>query len=457
VAAADEELMREFDLIVIGTGTAAAAVVRRCAEAGWSIAVVDNRPYGGTCALRGCDPKKMIRRGPEIIDAARRMANLGVHTEGLRLDWAGLQRHKRSFTDPVPQKREAAFRDMGIATLHGTARFTGETTLEVNGEALRAGRIVIATGMAPRPLDLPGEELVTSSEAFLEFEALPRRIIFIGGGYISFEFAHFAARADIEVTVLSRGDRPLKQFDADLVAMLVDRSRAAGITIHDEAEATAVERRGDSLVVRAAVSGETRTFQADLVVHGAGRVPALDELDLQAGDVTADKDGVQVNAYLRSVSNPAVYAAGDAAATAGPPLTPVSALEGKVVAANLIEGDCATADYTGVPSAVFTLPALTRVGLSVDEARVQNLDFETKFSDMRSWFTTRRVAESAGAAKVLIERDTGRILGAHILGPDSVELINLFALAMRTRLRKADLEKFVSAYPSGASDLSSLI
>jgi glutathione reductase (NADPH) len=157
------------------------------------------------------------------------------------------------------------------------------------------------------------------------------------------------------------------------------------------------------------------------------------------------------------VSNPAVYAAGDAAATQGPPLTPVSALEGKVVAANLLEGDHTTADYTGIPSAIFTLPALTKVGLSEDEARAQNLSFDTKFTDMRGWFTTRRVAESAAAAKILIECDSGRLLGAHILGPESVELINLFALAMRAGLRKVDLDNFISAYPSGASDLSSLI
>lgn len=448
--------MREFDLIVIGTGTAAAAVARRCAEAGWSVAVTDNRPYGGTCALRGCDPKKMIRRGPEIIDAARRMNDLGVRADGLRLDWAALQRHKRSFTDPVPKKREAGFAEMGIATLHGAARFTGATTLDVNGEALGAGHIVIATGMVPRPLAIPGEDSLTSSDTFLEIETLPRRVLFIGGGYISFEFAHFTARADVEVTVLSRDKRPLKHFDPGLVAMLVERSRAAGITIWDEAEVTAVERKGDSLSVRANLSGEDRAFEADLVVHGAGRVPALGDLDLQAGGVAAGKDGVEVDAHLRSVSNPAVYSAGDAAATAGPPLTPVSALEGKVVAANLL-GGTATAEYTGIPSAVFTLPALTRVGLSEEEARTQNLDFETKFTDMRGWFATRRVAESAAAAKVLIERDSGRILGAHILGPESVELINLFALALRTGLRKADLENFVSAYPSGASDLTSLL
>jgi glutathione reductase (NADPH) len=449
--------MKDFDLIVIGSGTAAGAVVRRCAKAGWSVAVIDREPYGGTCALRGCDPKKMLRRGPEVADAARRMAGRGVEPEGLRLDWAGLQAHKRSFTDPVPEKREASFREMGVAAFHGVARFTGRETLEVDGEALRARRIVIAAGMKPRPLGFPGAELAVDSTAFLELEALPRRVLFIGGGYVSFEFAHMAARAGAEVTVLNRGPRPLKAFDPDLVDRLVERSREIGIDVRAEAEVEAIERFEEGLRVRARVAGEARRFDADLVVHGGGRVPALDELDLAAGEVRAGEGGVEVDAHLRSVSNPAVYAAGDAAATAGPPLTPVSALEGKAVAANLLEGDHAAPDYLGVPSVVFSLPPLTRVGMLEAEAREQGLEVDVRFTDMGAFFTSRRVREPAAAAKVLIERGAERVLGAHLLGPEAVELVNLFALAIRNGLDADALRNFVSAYPSGGSDLTSLL
>lgn len=449
--------MREFDLIVIGTGTAAGAVANRCAKAGWSVAVIDNRPYGGTCALRGCDPKKMLRRGPEIVDAARRMGGRGIAPDGLHIDWPGLYAHKRSFTDPVPEKREQGFADKGIATLHGTARFTGRDTLAVGGEELRGGHVVIASGMKPRPLAMPGAELVTTSDEFVDLEHLPRRVLFIGGGYISFEFAHMAVRADAHVTVLTRGARPLTGFDPDLVDMLAERSRDTGIDLRTHAEVEAVEQTEDGLRVQASVNGQTQHFTADLVVHGAGRVPAIDELDLEKAEVRASKRGVEVTEYLQSPTNPAVYAAGDAAATAGPPLTPVSALEGKVVAANLLEGNHATPDYTGVPSAVFTIPALARVGLLEEEAKQQGLDVEVKFSDMRGWFTVRRVRETHAAAKVLIEQGTGHIIGAHLLGPESTEIINLFALAMRSGLRADHLKNFVSAYPSAGSDLSYLV
>jgi glutathione reductase (NADPH) len=173
--------------------------------------------------------------------------------------------------------------------------------------------------------------------------------------------------------------------------------------------------------------------------------------------VRADKKGVTVNEFLQSVSNPRVYAAGDAAATAGAPLTPVASIEGAVAATNLLEGNVETPDYTGVPSAVFTIPELTRVGLDETQAHEQQLDVEVKVTDMSDWHSVERVGEHHAAAKVLLEKGTGRILGAHLLGPEASELINFFGLAMRTGLTATDLKKLVSAYPSAASDLSYLI
>lgn len=449
--------MKPYDLVVIGTGVAAGTVAMGCAEKGWSVAIADREPYGGTCQLRGCDPKKMLRRAPEVLDAARHMDGRGIAPAGLHLHWAGMQAHKRSFTDPVPAQRERQFAEAGIATLHGIARFTGRTTLAVGQDELQARHVLIAAGMKPRPLGIPGAELAITSDRFMELEKLPRRVLFIGGGYISFEFAHMAARADATVVVLNRGQRPLNGFDPDLVDMLADRSRQAGIDLQNQAEVLGIEATAVGLQVRASVDGEPRLFEVDLVVHGAGRVPAIDELDLDKAGVQAGRKGIEVNAYLQSPSNPAVYAAGDAAATGGPPLTPVAALEGKVALANLLEGNHAQPDYKGIPSVVFSIPALARVGLLEEEARAQGLDVEVKFSDMRGWFTVKRVRETHAAAKVLTEKSSGRIVGAHLLGPESSELINLFALAIHAGLPADALKGFTSAYPSAGSDLGYLV
>lgn len=447
---------RAFDLIVLGTGTAASTVASRCRAAGWTVAIVDELPYGGTCQLRGCDPKKMLRRGAEVVDAVRLMRGKGIADPGVAIDWPRLMAFKRGYTDPVPANKERRFAESGIVTLKGTARFVAEDAIEVGGERFAARHIVIASGAEPVALPIPGAEHVITSDRFLELDELPRRVLFIGGGYVSFEFAHIAARADAEVVMLDRGERPLKAFDPDLVAMLLERSRALGIDFRARATVEAIERAGSDLRIVAEVNGRTERFTADLVVHGAGRVPALARLDPERGNVRAER-GVVVNQYLQSVSNPRVYAAGDAAATAGAPLTPVAGLEGKVVASNLLEGNHATADYTGVPSAVFTIPELTRVGLLEAEARAQGLEVEVKLNDMRDWYSVERVGETHAAAKVLLEKGSGRIVGAHILGPEAGELINVFGLAMRTGLTAGDLARLVSAYPSAGSDLGYLI
>jgi glutathione reductase (NADPH) len=311
-----------FDLVVVGTGAAASTVANRCRAAGWSVAIVDELPYGGTCQLRGCDPKKVLRRAAEVVDATRLMRRKGVRDPGLTIDWPALMAFKRSFTDPVPANRERAFAEAGIDAFKGTARFIDETTLVVGDDRLCTRHVVIASGAKPVPLPMEGAEHVVTSDRFLELDHLPERLLFIGGGYISFEFAHVAARADAKVIVLDRGERPLKAFDPELVAKLLERTRTLGVTFHPNAAVEAIERTTAGFRVQASVAGRAETFEADLVVHGAGRVPDLDALDLERANVRFDNRGVEVNEFLQSTSNAAVYAAGDAAASPGWPATP---------------------------------------------------------------------------------------------------------------------------------------
>lgn len=450
-------MSKSFDLVVLGVGTAASTAARVCADAGWSVAVVDERPYGGTCPLRGCDPKKMLRRGAEIIDGARRLRGKGIEDDGLKINWADLVAFKRSFTEAMPPKVESGLENAGIATLHGTARFVARNAVEVDGERLEARHFVIATGAKPRPMDTPGAEHLTDSTDFMELEALPRRIVFVGGGYITMEFAHIAARAGSEIRVIERGARPLKAFDADLVERLVAHSTSVGIDISTGTTLLSVEKAGDKFAVTVERDGRSEAWAADLVVHGAGRVPAIDQLDLAAAGIDADKTGVLVNDHLQSVSHPAVYAAGDVAASPGKPLTPVAALEGKAAAANLLNGNSEKPDYCGVPSAVFTIPELTGVGLLESEAKERGLNVRVAFNDTGGWFSNLRVGESCAATKVLIDDDSDTIVGAHLLGPHYAEVINVFGLAIRLGFKTGDLKGMVSAYPSVLSDLGSML
>ncbi|MEP2983663.1 MAG: NAD(P)/FAD-dependent oxidoreductase [Sulfitobacter sp.] len=443
-----------LDLIVIGAGMAGINAAKKCSKAGWSVAIVDELPYGGTCALRGCDPKKMLRAGAEAVEAARRLEGKGI-TGVTRIDWPALMKHKESFTDPVPESMESGLKVAGVQTLHGRARFTAEDRIEIEGHGEIAFRhALIATGAKPRLLEFPGAEKLIDSTDFLNLAEMPRRIVFVGGGYISFEFAHIAARAGAEVTILDRGARQLKMFDPDLVDMLLERSRAAGIEIIPEAAIERVEDVEAAHRVSYRKGNDIDAIEADLVVHGAGRVPAIDHLDLAAAGIETEHGGVKVTPWLQSSSNPRIFAAGDAAASPGKPLTPVAVFEGKIAASNMLKDKRTEPDYTGVPSVVFTIPELARVGLVEAEAREKG-EVDISFTNTSGWFSQKRLGESHAGAKLITGED-GKILGAHMFGPDYAELINVFSLAIKLGLTAAQVKSMPAAYPTGASDIGSM-
>ncbi len=450
-------MTHKFDLIVIGAGMAGIAAANKCAAHGWRVAIVDALPYGGTCALRGCDPKKILRRGAEIIEGARLMRGKGIDDPGLVINWPDLMKHKHDFTDPVPKKVEEGLAANHVATLHGQARFTGATHIEIGGAGYDADRFLIASGARPRPLDFPGHEHLIDSTDFLGLAAPPGRIMFVGGGFVSFEFAHLAARVGSSTVIIDRGERPLKGFDPDLVELLIDRGGQVGIDVRRRTTIAAVEHRDRSYQVTLEHSGVRQAVEADLVVHGAGRVADLAELGLDAAGVKWGEHGVRVAGHLQSESNPAIWAAGDSADTAGLPLTPVAISEAKVAAANMIKGTRTSPDYTGIPTAVFTIPTLARVGMLESEAREHGIDLAIRYSDTGSWYSNYRIGETTAAVKILIDRATDKIVGAHLLGPGYDELVNTLGLAIKLGLTTRQLKSATAAYPTVGSDLGSML
>ena len=446
-------MRRKFDLVAIGTGSGASAAASKCRPAGWEVAIVDSRPFGGTCALRGCDPKKVLVGAADVFDWARRMKGKGIQAEKLQVDWQELMRFKRSFTEPVPKNREEMFAKAGIAAFHGRAHFVGPTVVQVGDDTLEGHYVVIAAGQKPADLKIPGTEHLTTSEQFLELNELPKRILFIGGGYIAFEFAHVAVRVGSQVTIVHRGARPLELFDPDLVEQVVRRTCELGVDVQLGTEVVGVEKGSGQLIVQAAALGRKRIFEGDMVVHAAGRVPEIDDLNLGAAGVEWDERGVKVNEFLQSVSNPAVYAAGDAAASGGAPLTPVASHDGTVVASNLLKGNHQKPNYYATPTVAFTIPPLASVGLTESEARTQGLKFRVKQEMTSSWYSSRRVGETCSGFKTLVEEGTDRILGAHLLGGQAEEVINLFAVAMRSGMSATDLKHAIFSYPTHGSDV----
>ncbi|MBD3181579.1 NAD(P)/FAD-dependent oxidoreductase [Candidatus Poribacteria bacterium] len=438
----------KFDLVVLGTGPAGNNVTYKCKEAGLSVAVIESGSPGGTCSQTGCDAKKPLVNTAEILDWFNRMQGKGIEGKGY-IDWQKLIEFKRVFTKPIPGDTRDKLTRNKIHLFEGKPKFVDENTFQVGEEIISARWIVIATGARTKELNIQGEEMVLTSDQFMELDKLPEDIVFIGGGYVSFEFAHVAARAGADVTIIEKNERMLENFDQDLVRLLIKSSEASGIEVEKGKCVDCVRKVNEKFL--AECNKGRNIFEADILVHGAGRIPNVDGLDLSKANIEFGPDGIHVNEYLQSVSNPAVYSAGDVSATDGLPLTPVATLEGAIVASNILENNSKTVDYTGVSTSLFTVPALVSVGLTEKQAEEKGLDVTVNYENTSDKKLYQQLGAEYSAYKVLVDNKTEDIVGAHILGPDAYEVINIFAIAMRAGLNSNDLKKAVLAYPSKIS------
>ncbi len=444
------------DLAVIGTGHAGRDAAFTVRKAGWNVAIIDERPFGGTCALRGCDPKKVLVNAARLSDWAHRMEGHGNRVDS-GIDWPELIKFKRSFTEPVPASFESAFRAAGIATYHGHAEFTDNRTLRVNDDLIEARFIAIVTGAAPAPLNIPGEELLRTSEDFLDLPDLPERIVFVGGGYIAFEFAHIAARAGARPIILHRHDTVLAGFDQYLASRLVEVTRSIGVDVRLSTQVTAIEKTGNGFRVRTHSAGKDSVEDCDLVIHAAGRKPILNGLKLEIAGISYSDAGISVNEHLQSRTNAAVYAGGDSADGGGLPLTPVAIYEGELIGRNILESNRYSTDFQGLSSIAYTIPSLGKTGLTEPEARKRDLRFTVREGNTTEWASSRRLRVPQSAYRILIEDGTNQLLGAHVLGEYTEELINVFSLAIRERIPATRLRSMLFAYPTGASDIEFML
>ena len=446
-------MSKKYDVIVIGTGVAGGKIAAECAKAGKSVAITDSREYGGTCALRGCNPKKVLVNAAEVIHRSRALRNRGLIGD-IGVIWPELVNFEKKFTEGVPEYKKKRFKELGVDMYHGEASFTSKDGVVINNEELIAEFIVIATGAKPRKLNIPGEEHILTSDDFLELENLEGTILFVGGGYISCELAHVASNAGSLVTILEYADRPLLPFEADTVEMFMKASRDYGIDIRVNTPVTSVEKTDEKFLVYTNDGG--KNFEADLVVHGAGRVPNIDGLNLDKGGVSLKDNAILINDFMQSVSNPGVFIAGDVNSD-GIPLTPVAYLEAKTVTEYLINGKRVKPDYKGIPKAVFTLPPLSSVGLNEEEAKEKGYDYEVNYKNTSSESSTKRLGLRHSCFKIITEKDHGKILGAHLMGHNADEVINIFALAIRLGIGVEDLKKCVWTYPTFTYQINEML
>jgi len=447
--------MERFDVFVLGSGPAGAKIAAGLARAGRRVGICDD-PIGGTCALRGCNPKKVLVSQADLVDRARRLAGHGV-SGAPDLSWTDLVRFAREFTDPVPQKTRRGLEAAGVQVLAAHGRFLGPHRLQVGEAAVESEAVVVATGAAPVPLPFPGAEHVIGSAELLRLEVLPPRVVFIGAGYVASELAGVAHTAGARVSVLEMAPRMLPLFDPDLADRLAALLRESGLDLRLGCKVTGIERRRGEFVVQAEADGAPTEVACDLVVHGAGRRPQLAGLDLDAAGVVHGPAGIAVDDDLRSVSNPTVLAAGDCADTPLWPLTPAAELEARVVRDAILHGKRRHASTPLLPSVAFTLPPIARVGLLEQEARDQGLRVRVAAGETDGWNSVRKAGGRGGGFKLVIDEERDILVGAHLLGPGADETINLLAVAMTARMAASSLGELPLAFPTFASDLGSML
>jgi glutathione reductase (NADPH) len=402
-------------------------------------------------------PKKVLVAAAEALDVIARAGAHRIAVGPATLDWAGLIARKESFVRGVPESFAASLEKKGVEILRGPARFVGRNAVEVGGTRHEARHLVIAAGSKPRPLGLPGEELALTSDDLLVLEKLPASLVFIGAGVIGLELAHVFARAGTRVTILELLPRALPRNDADAVDRLVAATGKLGIELRTGVRVERLGRAGGGVEVAFEEGGARTTIVAEQVANGSGRVADLDRLDLAAGGVEVDRGRVKVDRFLRSSSNPAVWVAGDALAGT-PQLSAVATYEGRIVGRNIVgAGEPIAPDYASIPSVVFTVPPLATVGRTAEEAKKDGVDFAVHENDMHEWRSGRTYGEETAYAKVLVERGSDRIVGAHLVGHGAAETIHAFAFAMKHGVTATELRETVYAYPTFHSDLKFLV
>lgn len=438
----------DFDLFTIGAGSGGVAASRRAGSYGARVALCEADRVGGTCVLRGCVPKKLLVYASHLRDELEDAAGYGWTIGDASLDWARLVAAKDAELDRLNAVYLRLLASSGVQVIEGRGVLIDPHTVEVRGRRYTAERILVATGAAPHVPSVPGAELgITSNEA-LSLTRVPRRLVIVGGGYIAVELAGIFAGAGSKVTLLVRGYGVLREFDGDVHSALAEELVRRGIAIMSHSDIEAVERRADALVVRC--EGE-REHEADVVLWATGRWPNSRGLGLEEVGVALDERGaIRVDEWSRT-SVPGIFAVGDVTTRIN--LTPVAIADGRALVETLFNDNPTKVCHEGVPTAVFSQPQVGTVGLTEKQARARypHVDvYRTHFRPMKHVLPGR---QERTMMKLVVDKDSDRVLGVHMVGPDAAEIIQGFAVALKCGATKAQFDATVGIHPTSAEEL----
>ncbi|SDH49938.1 glutathione-disulfide reductase [Roseospirillum parvum] len=442
----------DFDLITIGAGSGGVRASRLSGAMGARVAIVEGTRVGGTCVLRGCVPKKLLVYGAHIAHDLEDAAGYGWTIDGARHDWPALIAAKNQELERLEGVYHRLLREAGVTLLEGRGTVVDAHTVAVDGKTYTAERILLAMGGWPTLPDIPGiEHAITSNEA-LDLKELPKRVTIVGGGFIAVEFAGIFNALGAEVTLVIRAANILRGFDEDVRQTLSHELEKSGITIRRDCQVRSIEKTpAGSYSIRYAMGEEAET---DLVMYATGRAPNTANLGLEEAGVKLNERGAVLIDEALTTSVPSIFALGDV--TDRITLTPVATAEGRCFAERQFNNRPLVMDYENVPSAVFSMPPIGTVGLTETQARQRFGAVDVYISRFKAMKHTLSGRDERTLMKLIVEKTSDKVVGAHMVGADAPEILQGVAIALKAGATKAHFDATIGIHPTSAEEFCTM-
>ena len=434
----------QYDVLYIGSGHGSDGS-NTLAKKGYHVAVVEAEKVGGTCPNWGCNAKIALDEPIQLTREQQRIKN--IVNGHLSINWSENMKHKHQIIDSIPNDLSNAKEAAGIDLIHGWAKFVDRHTIEVHGQQYTADKIVIATGLHPRQLNIPGTELAHNSKDFLALNQLPKHIAIIGSGYISLEFATIANEAGADVTILMHHDTVLKQFYQPFVQRIMKDLERHGVTFIPRAGVSSFSKDHGQLYVH---YGNGKQLATDWILDSTGRVPNVKHMNLEKAGVRTDRHGIIVNSRLQTTA-PNIYASGDVVRSREPKLTPTATYQSNYLT-QLFSGETTHGiKYPPIPTVVFTSPRIAQVGISVARAEKYDFDYDIVTNDLTDdWY--RKIDGERIAENVLIFNKQQQLVGVTEISDKADDVIDMLLPAIALHLSKPQIQQVIPLFPSVAHD-----
>ena len=437
----------DYDLFVIGAGSGGVRAARMAGGFGARVAIAEDRYLGGTCVNVGCIPKKLFVYASHFAEDFHDAAGYGWHVPEPVFNWDELLDNKNNEISRLNDIYKNLLEGNGVRLYNGRAELGGPNTVLINGESISAQQILVATGGWPHIPDIPGKQhIISSNEAFF-LETLPDSVVIVGGGYIAVEFAGIFHGLGVDTTLVYRGDLFLRGFDQELREFLAGQMRQKGIKLLFNTRINSIDRQGNRYRIN---TPDTEDLTTDLIMYATGRRPNTNGLGLdKAGVKLNDKGAIVVDDEYRS-STPSIYAIGDVTDRVN--LTPVATAEGTALANNLYNNQSRRVDYRDIPTCIFSQPNLGTVGLTEEQARQEyaNVDiYKSRFTNLKHTLTGN---SEKTLMKIIVDKDTDRVLGVHMVGADAGEIIQGIGIALKAGATKAVFDTTIGIHPTAAEE-----